>query len=108
MKQRATNPNSKDYPRYGAVGIGLSQEWHDFKNFMDDMKDDYDIHAQLNGEWNTQIDRIDNSKGYSKDNCHWVTIRQNLNNRTNYKKVGMSGRRTNWGTNAYRRNYQAA
>lgn len=96
-KQRATNPNAKDYRRYGAIGIGFSEEWLEFVNFAGDMKDSYDLHAQLNGEWNTQIDRIDNAKGYNKENCRWVTIRQNLNNRTNYKEVGTNGRKTNWG-----------
>ncbi len=28
-----------------------------------------------------QIDRIDNTKGYSPDNCRWVTVKENQNNR---------------------------
>ena len=28
-----------------------------------------------------QIDRIDNDKGYFKENCHWVTSKQNCSNR---------------------------
>ena len=27
-----------------------------------------------------QLDRVDNNKWYSKDNCRWVTAKQNCNN----------------------------
>jgi hypothetical protein len=30
---------------------------------------------------NLTIDRIDSSLGYFKENCRWVTIQQNLDNR---------------------------
>lgn len=30
---------------------------------------------------NLQIDRIDNSKGYSPENCRWVTPKENTRNR---------------------------
>lgn len=29
------------------------------------------------------IERIDNSKGYSKDNCKWITIQEQAKNRNN-------------------------
>ena len=29
-----------------------------------------------------QIDRIDNTKGYSKENCRWVDPKTNMNNRS--------------------------
>lgn len=96
-KSRCLNPNSKDYPRYGGAGITYSDEWHNFINFMNDMYVSYQKHVEEYGESNTQIDRIDNSKGYSKENCRWVTVRENLNNRDGYAAVGTNGRKTNWG-----------
>jgi hypothetical protein len=49
-------------------------EWFDFTNFLADM-----------GERpvNMTLDRVDNSKGYFKSNCRWVTMKTQQNNRTN-------------------------
>lgn len=38
-----------------------------------------------------QIDRIDNTKGYSPDNCRWVTAKDNMNNRCSNKIVEYKG-----------------
>lgn len=105
IKQRTNNTNAKDYPRYGGRGIDLSESWHDFINFKDDMYKSYISHVKEYGEADTQIDRTDNNLGYSKSNCRWVTIRENLNNRTTYAKVGTNGRKTNWGNNGRRADY---
>mgnify|MGYP006914134274 FL=1 len=95
-KNRTCNPNNPDYPRYGGAGINYSESWKTFINFRDDMYETYVKHVEEYGENNTQIDRIDNTKGYSKDNCRWVTVRENLNNREGYAEVGTNGR-PNWG-----------
>src|SRR3546814_10259331 len=34
---RATNPRSKDFYRYGAAGIGFAERWLVFENFLEDM-----------------------------------------------------------------------
>ena len=63
MKDRCLNTKSKDYSRYGEKGITVCKEWLIFENFYADMGDkptDY------------SIDRINNIKGYSKDNCRWA------------------------------------
>lgn len=67
---------------------------------MEDMLESYELHVKEYGAFNTQIDRIDNNQGYSKENCRWVTIRENLDNRTSYAAVGTNGRKTNWGAYA--------
>lgn len=62
--------------RYKDRGISVCEEWKAFVNFAE--------WALSHGYDDTlQIDRIDNDRGYSPDNCRWVTCRQNCNNRGN-------------------------
>ena len=77
MMERCTNPNCVGYKRYGARGITVCQEWIDSPQAFVDW-------ALANGfSPELQIDRIDNDKGYSPDNCRWVTARENIRNRSN-------------------------
>lgn len=71
------------YDLYGAKGIEVCQAWRDsMQNFIDDMG------PRPKG---TSIDRLDGTKGYSKDNCQWATMTQQQNNRTNNKWVVYEG-----------------
>lgn len=72
IKERCLKLYNKDYKYYGGRGITIDAAWMDFQNFINDMGE------QPIG---FQIDRIDNDKGYFKDNCQWVTAKQNCNNR---------------------------
>ena len=68
---RTTCESHKSYCNYGGRGITMCEEWRDFRNFYADigeLKDGFDI------------DRIDNDKGYYKDNCRIVTRSENLEN----------------------------
>ena len=81
MIQRCTNPRHKRYADWGGRGITVCEEWKtDFKAFYD--------WAMANGyKEGLTIDRRDNDKGYSPENCRWATIiEQNKNKRTYRRK----------------------
>lgn len=84
MKSRCYNTNEKSYHNYGARGITVCDEWKDdFQAFYDwSIKNGYNENAK-HGE--CTLDRIYNDKGYSPDNCRWVTLKeQQRNKRTNH------------------------
>lgn len=86
MKQRCFDMSNKNYSRYGGRGITVCEEWrNDFQAFYDwAMASGYDQGAKRN---ECTIDRIDNDKGYSPDNCRWVDMITQRNNRFDSRKV---------------------
>ncbi len=75
MKHRCYNPKDKCYKYYWWKWVRI--EWETFEDFYSDMCDSYIEHYNQYGEKNTQIDRINNNGNYSKENCRWVTAKQN-------------------------------
>lgn len=72
MKQRCYNKNTKDYKRYGGRGITVCSRWlESFDNFLSDMKE------RTKG---FTLERINNNKGYYKENCKWATYEEQNNN----------------------------
>lgn len=73
MKQRCSNPNDPSKKRYIDRGIKYDPSWELFDNFVKDMGERPD---------GTTLDRIDNDKGYCKDNCRWANIETQANNKS--------------------------
>ena len=88
MKQRCYNQNNPGYKNYGGRGIKVCDEWlNDFKRFAEDMGP--------KPTKNHSLDRIDNNKGYYKENCRWGTKRQQGNNRRTNILITYQGKTQN-------------
>ncbi len=88
IKSRCTNPKNKSFARYGGRGITLSAEWAaSFEQFLADM-----------GPKPTSrhsIERADLNGPYCKENCHWATLIEQANNRSNNVPITWQGETLN-------------
>lgn len=79
MKSRCTDLKRHNAASYALKGISYAPAWESFSTFLADM-----------GErpLGMTLDRIDNSKGYYKDNCRWATPEQQRANRKDHAPWG--------------------
>ena len=98
MKGRCYNTKSSEFHRYGGRGITVCKEWKDSSL-------EFITWAKTFGDTSTlSLDRIDNNKGYSPDNCRWTdksTQAQNTrilqnNNTSGYRGVSFEKLKNTW------------
>ena len=92
MMGRCYCKKTGNYHQYGAVGVTVCKEWHDINNFKK-WVDESGFRPGLT------LDRIDNTKGYSPENCRWATMKEQTNNRRNTIFLTYKGRKmalTEW------------
>jgi hypothetical protein len=84
MRSRCYNPTYIHYHRYGERGIKVCNRWRNsFPNFLADMgKRPSPAHS---------LDRIDNDKSYSPENCQWATRKEQQRNRHDNALVEWNG-----------------
>ncbi|MBP9690306.1 MAG: hypothetical protein KBE91_11885 [Bacteroidia bacterium] len=76
MLDRCYNKTNNSYANYGGRGVTVCSEWlNSYEKFISDVGNKpTKLHS---------LDRIDNSKGYSKENCKWATKLEQANNKRN-------------------------
>lgn len=72
MKRRCRDLTRENAQHYAGKGINYDPRWEHFEAFLEDMGERPE---------GLTIDRIDNDRGYSKENCRWATPKQQTHNR---------------------------
>ena len=74
MKDRCLNPNCAVYKHYGARGIAVCDDWMGFEAFRDwALSNSY--------KEGLTIERIDVNGNYEPDNCTWIPMSEQSNNK---------------------------
>lgn len=84
MKDRCTNPKHPKFKDYGGRGIVVCKRWEKFENFFLDMGLPPTSHHQL--------ERKNNSLGYTPKNCTWATLVEQHNNYRQNKILSWNGK----------------
>lgn len=84
MRGRCSNPSNMMWKYYGGRGIAVCQEWESTFECFRDWANASGYSEEL------EIDRIDNNRGYSPDNCRWATRCQQMANTRKRKNAKTS------------------
>ena len=77
MMARCYQVNAENYQYYGARGITVCEQWHDFAAFLADMGECPDR--------SMTVDRVKNEIGYQPGNCRWATKANQNRNRPSHQ-----------------------
>lgn len=90
MRRRCRDKKDKNYSKYGGRGIRVCPEWEDYAAFRKwAISTGYDKTAKR-GE--CTIDRIDVNGDYCPDNCRWVDLELQANNRRSNVFITYNGK----------------
>lgn len=86
MKYRCSQPKYDKYKYYGGRGIEVCSDWADSFNSFEQW-------ALENGyAEGLTLDRIDNDGDYEPENCRWVTLKEQANNRSTNHMLTYNGK----------------
>lgn len=86
MKARCLRKSHKQWENYGGRGIDVCAEWLDFEPFAEwALQNGFKAHLTL--------ERVNNNKGYSPNNCVWVSQKEQLRNTRSNVMVDAFGER---------------
>ena len=85
MKDRCNNPHNRAWEYYGGRGIQVCERWlWSYDNFLADMG------ARPDSSYS--IERIDVDGNYTRHNCKWIPLREQVKNTRRSKKYQLGKR----------------
>lgn len=88
MKWRCTNSKAERYMQYGGRGIKVCAEWGRFENFRD-----WAIRSGYRDGLSIERRNVDGD--YSPDNCEWIPLERQCQNKTTSRTVLHGGKKVN-------------
>lgn len=86
MKTRCYNPNYDKYQYYGGKGIKICDEWLNSYDAFEEWAESHGYRKDLT------LDRIDVNGDYTPDNCRWIGLVAQANNRTTNRIIKYGGK----------------
>lgn len=85
IKRRCYNINCKRYKDYGGRGLEVHASWlHNYHQFLKDM-------GPRPSKYHS-IERVNNNKGYTPENCRWATLLEQANNKRSNRNITFRGK----------------